>query len=927
MMPYGREVLVGRLDERLRIERLLEGARRGQSGALVISGEAGIGKTTLLRHAADRAGEMTVLSATGVPAETDLEYSGLLELARPILHRLDELSEHQQAALRESLGLDPPRARDRFVVAAALLSLLAVAAEQRPLLVLIDDAQWLDRASAEALRFAARRMFADRAVFLFAMRDGEGGELSNAGFEELHVEGLALQEVALLLERSGGSALPPDSLARVHEAMSGNPLALIELGGMLTTEQIAAWPHEVEPLPLASRLERAFSARVSGLPDDTRAALLIVAISTIPELEAVVRGLDVAGLTASALEPAEDRGFLSITDGRVLFRHPLLRSAVYHAATSPQRRRAHRALADSLTDQDDLERRASHLAGAALGPDEEVAATLAAAAARACGRTGFAASATALEKAARLTPDPNARLDRLAEAADMAWVGGDFVRALGLLDAAEPLAAVPAQRARMLYLRGRIERQVGVSSRACRLLLEAAELVDDEEPVEAARYRWTATVALFAGGDLPTAVRLTRRLRELVPREGGIVDAHAEEALGVILALSGRIDEATPMLERAVGLLLAPDQPGWHSHFVASVVLGFLERTQESGEMAVRAARLGRDAGPRALLTALELLTRWEIQTGRWALAGAHGDEALGLARALGLGSQIGQLLVQLARVDAARGDVDRCQERVEEARRLCAEHELVVLRSRAEGGLGVLELTLGRYHDAAGVLRAVCAEVERVGVHERDNSPHPDLIEALIRVERRSEAAAVLDRYTLRASVATPLWGGALVARCRGLLADDESFTVHFDEALDLHARVEDRFQEARTLLCYGERLRRTGNKSEARVRLRAALERFDELRAAPWADRAQRELRATGERIRRSRPAAGQELTPQELQVALPVAEGKTNKEAAAALFLSPKTVEFHLASVYRKLGVTSRRDLIKRVSTEGVEALAKT
>jgi DNA-binding CsgD family transcriptional regulator len=921
---YGCGVLVGRLGERARIERLLDEARRGQSGALVLRGEPGIGKTTLLRHAAERAGEMTVVSATGVSAEAELEYSGLLELLRPIIGWLGEVPEHQAEALREALGFAAPSERDPFVVGAAVLSLLAAAAEERPVLVLVDDAQWIDRASTGALWFAARRLLVDRVALLVTIRDGEGTELASDGFDEVHVGGMDLDDVTVLLAQSSGTALPLDVVERVRHATSGNPLALIELGGRLTPEELTSWRFEAEPLSIATRLEQAFASRLSALPADTRAALLIVAVSTTPDFEALSRALEEAGLPSSALEPAEDQGVISIADGRVLFRHPLVRSAVYQAASPSDRRRAHRALAASLAEVDDVGLRATHLAGAALGPDEEVAAALAAAASTARGRSGYAASAAALEKAARLTPDTELRFDRLAQAVEMAWAGGDSVHALRLLDAAEPLATGPVTESRLLHLRGRIERRLGQSSKAREFLLQAAALIESEDPREAARILSHATVAAFIGGDLPAALRLARRHRDLVPDDRSDLDAQADYVVGWTLSLSGQVDQANPFLERVVDLLLTRDRPSSFELGLAADALRFLERIRQSDEIAVRSVRAAREEGPRALLSELELLTRCEVQAGRWTVAIAHGDEALALARALGHADQLCALLVELAGVDAARGDAERCRERVDEVLRVCDEHELVELRAAAGGALGMSELALGQPELAVSVLGIAVAEVERMGLHDRDHSPQPDLIEALFQVGRREEAAAALDRYAESARGGTPLWGGALVARCRGLLAADGSFVDHFDEALDLHTKVEDRFQQARTLLYLGERLRRVGRKVEARDRLREALALFDELQATPWAERAQRELRATGERIRRAQPALGQELTPQELQVALPVAEGKTNKEAAAELFLSPKTVEFHLASIYRKLGVNSRRELIRRVSTEGIEAL---
>ena len=920
---YGCDVLVGRQGEQARIERLLVEAQRGNSGVLVLRGEPGIGKTTLLRLAVESAVDMTVLSATGVPAEAGLEYSGLLALARPILRFVDDLPEHQAEALREALGLAPPRPRDHFLVGAAVLSLLAAAAETRPVLVVVDDAQWLDHASLDALRFAARRLLADRVAFVFAVRDRDEREFATEGFEELQLHGMGLDEVSTLLAGPAGTVLPSDVVARVRAATSGNPLALIELGTRLTPQQLAEWRIDAEPLPIARRLEHAFSSRLSALPDGTRAALLIVAISTVHDFDAVARALLAADIPVGMLEAAEDHGFISVSDGEVVFSHPLMRSAVYHSASPSQRRRAHRALADSLGEREDLGVRVTHLAGATLVPDEEVASALASVAESAYGRHGHAASA-ALEQAARLTPDTGTRLERLTLAAEMAWKAGDATRTIRLLDAARPTAIRSDQQARLLHLRGRVERRVGMSPRASELLFDAAALVEHNDPLEAARILSTATVTAFMSGDLPAALRTAFRLRDLVPRDDRYLDSHADETLGWMLCVCGRMREATPLLERALRWQVVAEDPGWAQLCHAAGMLRLLERTRESVVLEERAAQAARHVGPRALLTALELLTRWEVQDGRWALATAHGDEGLTLARSLGHVDQLSIQLVKLAVIDAARGDAPQCRRRLDEARRASEEHGLVVTRIAADGVLGRLEFSLGHVHPAVTVLRTAVAAEERIGMHDRDHAPQPDLIEALVHAGRRDDAVELLARFAETAQGGMPLWGGALVARCRGLLADDASFDSHFQEALDLHSRVEDRFEHARTLLCHGERLRRAGAKVEARDRLREAHSVFDELQAGPWADRAGRELRATGERINRTTRSLDRELTPQELQVLVPVADGKTNKEAAAALFLSPKTVEFHLSSVYRKLGVSSRAELIKRVSAEGLEAL---
>jgi DNA-binding CsgD family transcriptional regulator len=402
----------------------------------------------------------------------------------------------------------------------------------------------------------------------------------------------------------------------------------------------------------------------------------------------------------------------------------------------------------------------------------------------------------------------------------------------------------------------------------------------------------------------------------MAPRDASALDGFAETALRWILHLSGHAEEGRPSLERAVDVLLAPDEPSRPQLYSAGVALSLLERQDEGDALAKRSLLIAREQeGPRQVLAALDQVTPADVRAGMEE-ALAHGEGGLALAGELGLRDQFASLEIELARIDGPRGNADRCRGRVAEAVRIADAHGIVPMRLAALGVLGVLELGLGRFADAAEQLEQVVAGVERIGLYDRDNSPHPDLVETLIRIGRSDEAASVLDRYAERAERGTPLWGGALAARFRGVLAEDEETAEqHFGEALALHDRVEDRFQRARTLLAFGERLRRASRKREARERLREAYAEFEALEAKPWADRARRELRASGERLRRVQAGLGEELTPQELQVALQVSEGKSNKDVAAALFLSPSTVEFHLTRIYRKLGFSSRAEVIRR------------
>ncbi len=845
-------MLIGREAERARLDDLLDRARRGTSGALVIRGEAGIGKTALLDYALGRANEMTVVHTLGIESEAELGFSALLDVCRPLLGHLGEIPKPHAESLRAALDLGPAVTVDRFAVGAATLGLLAAAAETQPLLVLIDDAHWLDPSSADALLFATRRLQADRVVVLYAVREGEGRPLDTAGLESILLAGLSREAATSLVQAQ--IEIAPEVAELLYQETGGNPLALIELPGLLSPEQMTGVAPLDDPLPVGSSVERAFARRVAALPTPSRRALLVAAVSLSNALEPLIDALETLGVPATALEPAEDNGLVKLVGEQFEFGHPLVRSAVYQAAPPSERRAAHRALADSLAESDHG-LRAWHLAAAALGPDEEIATLLEAVAHRARERNAHAEAAVALERAARLSPDPAMRVARFAQAAEAAWVVADPGRALGLIDAAENGPGGPAERARLLGLRGVIERRTGMYSTARDLLLEAESLIAPESPSEAANILLTAVPVAFWAGDLPAALEMARRLRQLAPRDETASDGIADATLGWILFLSGNADEGTPVLERAAEVMLAPEEPSRFQLYSAAVALSLLEQTAEADVLALRASGMARKEGaPRAVLVALDALTPADVRAGRWELAVAHGEEGLVLARELGHADQHASIAIELAKLDAARGQENRCRERLGECIRLADEHGIVTMRVASQAVLGVLELGLGRSIEAVEQLERVTADVERLGIHDRDLSPHPDLMEALVRSGRRDEAATVLESYAERAPRGTPLWGGALVARGRGMLVeDDDEAEAHFEEALALHARVEDRFQHARTLLAFGERLRRSGHRRNARERLRAAHELLEELGADPWVQRARQELRASGERLRR--------------------------------------------------------------------------
>jgi DNA-binding CsgD family transcriptional regulator len=879
----------------------LERARAGRSGALVVLGEPGIGKSALLDYAARRAAGTTVVRALGVESEAELEFSALLDVCRPLLHRLPLLPRRQADALAGALGLGPAEAVDRLAIGAAILGLLTSAAEQAPVLVLVDDAQWLDRSSADALLYAARRLEAERVAILFAVRQGDERRFEAPGVESMWLDGLAPDDAAELLASRTPVPVAPNVLEAIYAATRGNPLATVELPRCLTAEQLSGREALVDPLPAGATLKRAFADRVAALPDPARTAILAAAVSPSGELEPVVAALAHLGVDGAWLEPAEDAALLMIDGGRLVFRHPIVRSAVFHAAAPSERRAAHRALADALTGRHRADERAWHLAAASLGPDEEAADALADSARRARARSGYASAAAALERAARLTPEDGLRRERLHEAAEAAWLAGRKETGIALVEEALGGCEDPALRARLLHLRGHIERIAGNLTTGIDLLLEAADLAEPNDPAQAVVMLAEAVLASWHSGAPARALAAGARARALAPEDGSAADFFAELALGQALFVNGRAGEGVPRLERMLRLLEERDELAADpvNLVCGSIAAGRLDRATEGLELAERAAALARERGAYASLNRALGSAGWHARRlGRWDEAYAYSSEALALARESGETTVVVHTLTHLATIEAARGDEDACEAHAAEAIQLA--RPLGLGTEWAERALALLDLGLGRVERVAERLEALDGEA--------------DLVETYYRLGARGRAEAAFERWLAFGARTSNAETGATAARAAGLLAGDKDYEKHFRRALELHAAAEDAFGAARTRLCLGERLRRTGRRVDARRELRGALDAFEELGAEPWAERARAELRASGAKLRRRLPHEGEELTPQEHQIALHVAEGKRNKEVAAALLLSHKTVDFHLRRIYRKLDVRSRGELIR-------------
>ncbi|MGZ4186002.1 MAG: AAA family ATPase [Solirubrobacteraceae bacterium] len=907
-------MLLGREQERDEIDRALARARSGSSATLALVGEAGIGKTALLDYAAEHAEGMQLLRARGVESEAQIPFASLLELLRPAVPMLERIPHPQAVALEGAFALRPGPAQDRFAVGAATLSLLAAYGELGPVAVLVDDVHWLDDSSAQALLFAFRRLVADPIAVLLAARDDQPSVLYDADLPTIRVGGLSSDEAAALLD-----GVAPAVTGRLHVATAGNPLALLELAD--DSAELAFAP-EGAPVHVSARISRAFLRRAETLDAAARRALVLAATSDTGEVVVLERAARSLNIDLGALAAAESAGLITLR-ATVEFRHALARSAIYAAAPAQERRDAHRALAGALPDRD-VDRRAWHLASAAIGPDDAASAALEQAGMRARDRSAYAAAAAAFERAGRLTLDPERRAGLLLAAADAAWLAGQAEHAGKLLDTARQSTTDPAVTVSIDGLAGEIAMQRGPVMRGHAILTAAATRADPERAVA---MLCDAAVACFHAGNPTEMLAVASRAFAALPEQPSVRTRFlALTTLGMARTLGGDAASGADAIHDAITLVEGAPELHDDLRLLPWLTLApiFLREADVGRSLIEHALKIARErAAVGALPPVLGLLARDQATTDRWAVAESTYREAIELARESDQRTGLAFGLSGLAWLHARRGREQACRQGATEAMALSMELGTRLYEVWATAALGELELGLGDATRAAEYLEQREKLLAELSITDVDLSPAAELVDAYTRLGRVEEAQQVTAELTAAANAKAQPWSLARAARCRGLVAPDADITVHFERALRHHEQTPDVFEKARTQLAYAERLRRARNRVLARKQLRDAIEAFERLDARPWAERARSELAATGENVRRRDPSTVDELTPQELQIGLLLASGKTTRETAAALFLSPKTIEYHLRHVYQKLDIHSREELAQALADRADDA----
>ncbi|MGP3919782.1 AAA family ATPase [Nonomuraea sp. 10N515B] len=913
--------LRGRQLECETLDQLVATVQAGHSSVLVLRGEAGIGKTALLEYTRSSASGCRITRAAGVESEMELAFGGLHQLCAPFLDQLDHLPEPQRHALETAFGLSAGTPPDRFLVGLAVLSLLADAAEKEPLICLVDDAQWLDKVSAQTLAFVARRLLAERIGLVLAVRE-PGLEPELTGLPRLEVGRLSDSDARALLDSVIPGRLDERVRDRIVAETRGNPLALLELPRGLTPAELAGGFGRPDARPLASQIEQSFLRRIRSLPAETQQLLLIAAAEPVGDVTVLTRAAELMGIDVAAASPAEAAGLITMGT-RVRFRHPLVRSAAYRVAASQDRQSVHRALADATDPQSDPDRRAWHLAGATAGPDETVAAELERSADRAQARGGVAAAAAFLERAAQLTPDPARRGARALAAARAKHQAGGYDTALQLLDAAElsPLDARGLAQSKLL--RGQIVFASTSAGAALPLLLRAGKQLEPLDPGLARETYRDALNAAMTAGRLPSGAQLVDVAKATLAAPPGPPPERNDLFLqGVAVVATEGYAAGAPMVLRALNAFRAEgvsreEGLGWLS-FACRMAHNVWDFDNWS-VLSARLVDLARETGALSVLPlALHMLVSNRALAGELAAADAL------LAEAVTIGEVTGsRFFAQYAALvlEPWRGRESATRQAIEALTREAALQGEGKVVTATQWASSVLYNGLGRYEEAY-------AAAERGSEHPQEfGGPFIrsliELVEAAARSGRPARAAEAAQRLDEMAQASGTDWALGTSACVRAQVSDGPAAETLYREAIERLSRTEVRVTLARSRLLYGEWLRRENRRVDAREQLGIAYEMFSQMGAEAFGERARRELQATGETVRKRTAEERVTLTAQEAQIARLAGDGLTNPEIGAQLFISPHTVEWHLRKVFAKLGIVSR----KQIRTSQIEGTAAT
>jgi DNA-binding CsgD family transcriptional regulator len=895
----------GRVSECAVLDRLLDDVRGGQSAVLVIRGEAGVGKSDLLRYAARQAAGCRIAQISGVEAEMELPFAGLHQLCAPMFGQIDALPKPQKDALQVALGASQGNPPDRFLVALAALGLMSEVAEERPLVCLVDDAQWLDTASGQVLGFVARRLLAESVALVFAVRE-PSAERHLSDLPELLVRGLEEDDARALLEAIIPGRLDVRVRDRIAAETRGNPLALLELSSSMSTADLAGGFAIPKRGDLPGQIEEHYLERVGALPESTQKLLLLAAADPVGDAVLLWRAAQTLGIERTAAEPAETDQLLEIGT-RVRFRHPLVRSAVYRAASAADQRAAHGALAAATDPKADPDRRAWHRAHATKDPDEEVARELLLCANSAERRGGIAASAAFLERAVMLTPDPRERAARALAAARGKFAVGDFAATESLLAVADagPIDEFGHAQVQRIYAQIAFDQRRG--SDAPPLLLHAAQRLERIDAELAQETYLEALVAAIYAAGLAKGTDVADVALAAQSIDVGPEPLPARQLL--LLGLSARLTDgyvaAAPTLIQAVREYRASERElDW---LCVAFNLAAMELWDDEAwfELASSQADLARATGMLILLPyTLDYLAGFHIQAGDLSQA----TRLLGEAEDLHLGFRAETLPYMPLRLAAWRGEVSTALALVDEMKRGGIARGEGCAISSAEYAAAILYNGLGRYELACNAAQNAISADDMVVA----SWALPELIEAASRCGQREIAVDAVERLSERALASGTDWAKGTEASARALIEEGEAAENHHRQGIERLGLCRMRTQLARAQLRYGEWLRRENRRVDARQQLRQAHDFFATMGAGGFAERSGRELLATGEKVRERRDDTRNQLTPQEQHIARLAGDGRTNPEIGAELFISSRTVEWHLRKVFTKLGISSRKEL---------------